>query len=57
MGEDGHIDAKAIKDTPPETVSEPEMYEEPQAEEVKPSGSLRAALASMREENPAIESQ
>lgn len=57
VGEDGHIDAKAIKDTPPEKVSEPEMYEEPQAEEVKPSGSLRAALASMREENPAIESQ
>ena len=55
VGEDGHIDAKAIKDAPAEpVVAEQELFEEPvEAEESKPSGSLRAALASMRDEQPA----
>jgi len=54
VGEDGHIDAKAIKDAPiePEIV---ESIEEAQVGEPKPSGALRAALASMREEQGSVQ--
>lgn len=54
VGEDGHIDAKAIKDTKPEPIeveSEPAVDE---ATEKKPSGSLRSALAAMREEKESV---
>ena len=52
--EDGEIDKDAIKNAPAEPV-EPEIIDEPEAEAEadKPSGSLRAALASMREDTPA----
>lgn len=43
VGEDGAIDAKAIKDEPVET---------PKPETPKPTASLRAALANMREDEP-----
>jgi len=58
VGEDGHIDAhldsRAIKDAPPEPMAEPEPIEEPVDSETKPSGALRAALASMRDDQPSI---
>ncbi len=61
VGEDGHIDAKAVakanKDAKPEQVAEPEMFEEPAPTQNKPSGSLRAALASMRENEPVIKAE
>ncbi len=48
VGEDGeinaHLDSKAIKDAPAE----------PETTEAKPSGALRAALASMRDEQPSV---
>ncbi len=57
VGEDGqidaHLDSKAIKDAPaePETI---EPIEQPQATQAKPSGALRAALASMRDEQSSV---
>ncbi len=64
VGEDGHIDRDAIKDLTPEpTLSEPiepasmepEQFSDPDtsSDREKPSSALRAALASMREQEPA----
>ena len=48
VGDDGEIDEKAVKDTPVEIVDEPAV------EQPKPSGALRAALASMREDDAKV---
>lgn len=51
VGEDGHIDKDALKNAPAEpedTIDEPPVE---QAQVEKPSGSLRAALASMRDQH------
>jgi chromosome segregation protein len=50
VGEDGEIAKDAIKDAP----VEPDMVDEPaqQPDEAKPTGALRAALATMREDAP-----
>jgi chromosome segregation protein len=53
VGEDGEIDKDAIKNAPPEPVIEDEPT--PEAEEDKPTGALRAALASMREDASPVE--
>jgi hypothetical protein len=57
VGDDGEIDSKAIKDAPAEPHAE--QAEEPAAEVApkespKPSGALRAALASMREDDAKV---
>jgi len=52
VGEDGHIDAKAIKDAPVEPDIEEIKATEP--ESPKPSGALRAALASMLDEQKSV---
>lgn len=52
VGEDGHIDPKAIKDAPVELDIAPDAQGETESSsEMKPSGTLRAALASMRDEH------
>lgn len=51
VGEDGEIDAKAVKEAKPEPTEAP--TEEPVTES-KPSGALRAALASMREDDQTV---
>ncbi len=56
VGEDGEIDEKAVKNAPTEVELPVEMVEEPTAKDAKDggaSGSLRAALASMRDEQAA----
>jgi chromosome segregation protein len=45
VGADGKIDKKAVENTPPEIVDEPEAEQAP-----SPTGGLRQALAKMREE-------
>ena len=55
VGEDGEIDEKAVKATPVEINPEPEA--EPESNETKPSGALRAALASMRDEQKTIKAE
>jgi chromosome segregation protein len=52
VGEDGHIDAKAIKDTPVESDIEEVKASDPKT--AKPSGALRAALATMRDEQKSV---
>ncbi len=57
VGDDGEIDTKAVKDAPSEPPAE--QATEPVAEAAsmessKPSGALRAALASMREEDSKV---
>ncbi len=51
VGEDGEIDKDAIKNAP-EEASEPVVDDEPEtsAQDPKPTGALRAALATMRED-------
>jgi chromosome segregation protein len=54
VGEDGEIDSKAVKDAPVEAVeTNPIETETPEGK--KPSGALRAALASMRESDNPVE--
>jgi len=58
VGDDGHIDEKAVKNAPAEpaheAVHEEVVDESPDSDvEAKPTGSLRAALASMRDEQSA----
>ena len=50
VGEDGEIDKDAVDNAPVEAelAAEPE----PETDAEKPTGALRAALASMREESP-----
>ncbi|MAO24788.1 MAG: chromosome segregation protein SMC [Phycisphaerae bacterium] len=57
VGEDGEIDKEAIKTAQAKEQAEPvqaviEDEPAPEATEAKPTGALRAALASMREESP-----
>ena len=49
VGEDGEIDKDAVDNAPVEPEISPEPEPQPEAE--KPTGALRAALASMREES------
>ncbi len=54
IGEDGHIDAKAVKNASPEQISEPSLTEKSAGSDSKPSGALRAALASMRDKHESV---
>tara|TARA_R110000737_G_scaffold2923_13_gene9517 strand:+ start:59 stop:4267 length:4209 start_codon:yes stop_codon:yes gene_type:complete len=55
VGEDGEIDEKAVKNAP---VEAPDAEQEPEpiskTNDAKPSGALRAALASMREDDSPV---
>lgn len=59
VGEDGEIDEKAVKNAPVDAaeLGDSEMAPATQKETTKPSGALRAALASMRESDTATEVQ
>ena len=58
VGEDGEISKEAIRNAPPEPVQLAiEDEPTPEGEDAKPSGALRAALASMREETTPAEAR